>query len=100
MPPAALVEVVGTPPGSACVWFDGHWIWKGDRYVWKRGGWVESRPGLKYAPWKALIVSDGRLLFAAGAWYDAKGNRVADPEIVEPARTPPNEVTSEFASPR
>lgn len=99
-PPAALVEVAGTPPTDRCVWFGGHWAWRGDKYVWKRGGWVQDHSSLYYAPWKVLVLEDGRLMFAEGTWYNDAGRRVAPPRIVKPARTPPNEVTSEFESPR
>src|SRR5690606_31024017 len=30
-PPAALAEVAGAPPIDACVWFGGHWVWRGDK---------------------------------------------------------------------
>jgi hypothetical protein len=100
MPPAALVEVTGAAPSDACVWYDGHWVWRGDKYSWKRGGWVTSTADLRYAPWKTVVTSDGCLLFAEGVWYDSAGVQVPHPPIVKPARTPPNEVTSEFESPR
>src|SRR5688572_17857980 len=41
LPPAALVEVAGDPPDHTCVWYDGHWVWRGNKYVWKRGGWAQ-----------------------------------------------------------
>lgn len=100
MPPAALVEVAGAPPTDACVWFSGHWAWRGDKYVWQRGGWVQDDPNLYYAPWKVLVLDDGRVLFAEGTWYDEAGRRVAPPRIIRSARTPSNEVTSEFESSR
>lgn len=100
MPPAALVEVAGEAPNDACVWFDGHWVWHGSKYLWRRGGWVTSHPNRYYAKWKTVILDDGRLLFAGGAWYDAAGQRVEAPRILRPARTPSNEVTSEFGAPR
>jgi hypothetical protein len=99
-PPAALVEVAGEPPDDSCVWIDGHWAWRGGHYVWNRGGWVLPPEGLYYAPWESAFARDGRLLFAQGTWYDATGRKVPPPDIVKPARTPPNEVTSEFQSPR
>jgi len=99
-PPAALAEVAGAPPIDACVWFGGHWVWRGDKYVWKRGGWVQSRPGLFYAPSKTIVLGDGRIMFAAGTWYDEAGHEVPPPAIVKPASTPSNEVTSEFETPR
>lgn len=99
-PPAALVEVAGDPPSPKCVWTDGLWVWRGDNYVWQRGGWAEVSEDIYYAPWKTLVLSDGRLMFAEGTWYDAAGHKVEAPRVVKPARTPPNEVTSEFESPR
>lgn len=100
LPPAALVEVADEPPEDACVWFDGHWVWEGGEYIWKRGGWVRSHPGLYYAPWDTRVLPDGRLMFARGLWYDGEGHAVPAPPIVKSARTPPNEVTSEFEAPR
>jgi len=100
LPPAALVEVAGDPPSDHCVWYDGHWVWRGDRYMWKRGGWAASTGALSYAPWKTLVLEDGRLMFAEGTWYDANGHKVPAPKVVKPAQTPANEVTSEFESPR
>lgn len=100
LPPAALVEVAGDPPSDGCVWYDGHWVWRGDKYVWKRGGWAAVDAELAYAPWKTLVLDDGRLMFAEGTWYDETGRKVPEPNVVKPAETPPNEATSEFESPR
>lgn len=100
LPPAALVEVAGDPPSDHAVWYDGHWVWRSDRYLWKRGGWATNTDALSYAPWKTLVLEDGRLMFAEGTWYDANGHKVPAPKVVKPAQTPPNEVTSEFESAR
>ena len=100
LPPAALVEVAGEPPSDACVWYDGHWVWRGDKYVWKRGGWTKVPEEVAYAPWKTLVLDDGRIMFAAGTWYDDSGREVPAPKVVKAAETPPNEATSEFDSPR
>lgn len=100
LPPAALVEVTGAPPSDRCVWYDGHWVWRGDKYVWKRGGWALVDSDLAYAPWKTRVLDDGRLMFAEGTWYDAAGKQVPAPKVLKPAQTPPNEATSEFESPR
>jgi len=100
LPPAALVEVAGPPPSDHCVWYDGHWVWRGDGYVWKRGGWTAVAGNLTYAPWKTLVLEDGRLMFAEGTWYDEAGHKVPAPKVVKAAETPPNEATSEFESPR
>lgn len=100
LPPAALVEVAGEPPSDRCVWYDGHWVWRGDKYVWKRGGWAAIEGDVAYAPWKTLVLTDGRIMFAEGTWYDAQGHKVPAPEVLRAAETPPNEATSEFESPR
>ncbi|HEY6725744.1 MAG TPA: hypothetical protein VI197_17035 [Polyangiaceae bacterium] len=100
LPPAALVEVAGDPPSDSCVWYDGHWVWRGDKYVWKRGGWTAVAANVAYAPWKTLVLEDGRLMFAEGTWYDESGRKVPAPRVVKAAETPPNETTSEFESPR
>lgn len=100
LPPAALVEVAGEPPSDACVWYDGHWVWRGDKYVWKRGGWAKVSENIAYAPWKTLVLDDGRIMFAEGTWYDDSGREVPAPKVVKAAETPPNEATSEFDSPR
>ena len=100
MPPAALVEVAGAPPNDACVWYDGHWAWRNNKYVWKRGGWVTSHEDLYYARGHTVVAPDGQLMFTEGTWYNGAGHRVPEPPIVRPARTPPNHVTSEFESPR
>jgi hypothetical protein len=34
-------------------------------------------------------------MMASGRWYDAKHERLRPPKPVEPAATPPNEITAE-----
>ncbi len=95
-PPAALAETVPErPEGSGAVWVDGEWVFHGKAFVWRRGGWVVPPPGSKFAPWHSWYRSDGRLMHASGTWYDARHERLRRPEVVAPAVTPPNEVTTE-----
>jgi hypothetical protein len=100
-PPAGLAETVPPPPESGnLVWIDGEWAFHGRSYVWQRGGWVEPPPGARFAPWRALYRRNGRLLLAPGTWYDHSGNALPRPEVVVPAATPPNEITTETQSGR
>lgn len=100
-PPAALAETVSKrPERSGVVWVDGEWVYHGHAYVWRRGGWVAPPPASRFAAWRTWYRRDGRLMMATGNWYDAKHQRVRRPEPVEPATTPPNEVTSEFQTSR
>lgn len=101
-PPAALVEVVPERPedGDDLVWVDGHWVWRGRYYVWQRGGWIQPPENAAYASWQAMLSSDGRLLFAPGAWYDETQRELAPPAPVRVARTPPNQLTPETEAAR
>lgn len=93
-PPAALAETVPERPDGA-VWVDGEWVFHGQSFVWRRGGWVVPPPASRFAPWRSWYRRDGRLMLASGAWYDEKRERIRRPEPRAPAVTPPNEVTSE-----
>lgn len=95
-PPAALAETVpARPERDGVVWLDGEWVFHGDAYAWRRGGWVVPPPGGRFAPWQTWYRRDGRLMMASGAWYTPKQERLRRPKPVVPATTPPNEVTSE-----
>jgi hypothetical protein len=100
-PPAALAETVPpSPNGDGLVWVDGEWVFRGRSYVWQRGGWVMPSPGARFAPWLFVFTKDGRLLFAPGTWYDARGIKLERPEPAVAASTPPNEFTPERATAR
>jgi hypothetical protein len=95
-PPAALAETVPLPPdGTDVVWVDGEWVFHGKSFVWRRGGWVQQPAGGRYARWRVFYRRDGRLMMAQGGWYDAKHEPLSSPSVLEPAATPPNEVTPE-----
>jgi hypothetical protein len=94
-PPAAFVELVPEAPDGDAVWIDGSWTWLGVRYVWRRGGWVKPPPGSRYAQWKIAYRTDGTIWFAPAGWFDERGRKMLDPDVVVPAGTPANELTSE-----
>jgi hypothetical protein len=94
-PPAAFVELVSEPPDGDAVWVDGSWTFRAKRYIWQRGGWVKPEAGARYATWSLAFRDDGTIWFAPATWLDDQGRAIAAPEIVVPAETPPNELTSE-----
>jgi hypothetical protein len=90
-PPAALAETVPPrPPGANVVWLDGDWRFRGKSYSWRHGGWVVPALGARYAPSREVYLADGRLIFATGTWYDARGRALPPPERLVRATTPPN----------
>lgn len=100
-PPAALAETVPKRPNRAgVVWLDGEWLYHGESFVWRRGGWVVPPPASRFAPWHSWYRRDGRLMLARGTWYDSKHERLRWIEPVAPAETPANEITSEFQTGR
>ena len=94
-PPAGFAEVVPPQPNGDAVWIDGHWAWRGRKYVWERGGWVVPPAGARYAHWRVRYAQDGTLLFAEEVWYDTKLKPMASPATALPAYSPPNELTPE-----
>jgi hypothetical protein len=95
-PPAALAETVPPRPNrDGVVWLDGEWVYHGDAYAWRRGGWVVPPPAGRFAAWRAWYRRDGRLMMARGTWYGPKQERLRRPEPIVPAFTPANEITSE-----
>ncbi len=82
------------------VWVDGEWQYHGRSFVWRRGGWVVAPPASQFAPWRSWYRRDGRLMLAAGSWYDARHQRLRWQEPITPAYTPANQVTSEFQTGR
>jgi hypothetical protein len=99
-PPAALAETVPPRPEGPVVWVDGEWLFHGQGYAWRRGGWVAAPPKSSFAPWHSWYRRDGRLMLARGRWYDDEQQRVRPPKPVAPAETPPNQLTSEFQTGR
>jgi hypothetical protein len=86
-PPPPRVEFVPPKPKSSATWVDGAWTREGTRWRWKRGGWFDVPPGVFYSQWETKRPDGTRLLFAAPAWRDAKGNVVPDPPLLERAKT-------------
>lgn len=100
-PPAALAETVPPRPDTpGVVWIDGEWVYRGNTYVWRRGGWVAPPARSRFAPWRAWYRRDGRLMLAPGTWYDDKRAQVRRPQPLVAASTPPNQLTPEAQSGR
>jgi len=99
-PPPARVEVIPTPPADrGAVWVDGEWAWQGKHWDWQAGGWVVPPAGAYFAPWLVYRLDDGRLLFAAGAWHLANGERIPNPVMLDVARNGLQEDTTAPAAP-
>ncbi len=94
-PPAAFSEVVPPRPRPDALWIDGHWAWRGRRYLWRRGGWVVPAAGSRMAQWRIRYSPDGTLQFAEETWYDAKLRPIARPKTLLQAFSPPNALTPE-----
>jgi hypothetical protein len=96
-PPAALPEIVPSPPSERAAWLDGHWTWRGDTWVWQRGGYVEQRPGVVRVPWRLEYTENGTLLFYSENWVRTDGRTVIPPRIVKPPGYPPTPRVAEDA---
>ncbi|MBX3215973.1 MAG: YXWGXW repeat-containing protein [Labilithrix sp.] len=80
-PPPARVEAVPLRPNKGgAVWIDGEWTWQTRRWAWKPGRWVEPPANARFAPWTSVRDRVGTLYVAAGAWRDASGALVSEPE--------------------
>jgi hypothetical protein len=82
------------------VWLDGEWLYQGQAYVWRRGGWTDAPSGAYFAAPSSRYLPDGRLQLASGSWYDAQRHALPFVDPRTPAMTPPNELTSEFSAGR
>jgi hypothetical protein len=95
-PPPALAEAVPERPKNCdCVWIEGSWKFRTKSYAWQRGGWFIRPPNALYARPKTQFAPDGRIMYAAGRWYDARGAGLEHVRPVVPALRPKNEYTSE-----
>jgi hypothetical protein len=100
-PPAALAETVTRrPKQSGAVWVEGSWDFRGKTYSWQRGGWTVPPANARFARSDVAYPLDGRVLFAPGTWYDAKGNILDQLQPIVPAATPRNDYTSETETAR
>jgi hypothetical protein len=81
-PPPARVEYVPERPEGPVVWVDGEWTWQGRRWAWKPGRWVVPPERAAFAPWTAVRNPAGTLFAAEGAWRDARGLELPEPEPV------------------
>jgi hypothetical protein len=114
-PPPARVEFIPKKPRSGAVWIDGEWSWTGRRWAWTYGRWLVPPPDATFAQWRTARMSDGALLFAAGTWYDARGQEITEPvplaigaarqeDVVTPPghteKTAPNQFPSKTQEPK
>jgi hypothetical protein len=87
------VETVPPAPNAKAVWIDGEWRWTGSRYAWEFGRWVIPPEGARYSKWETKFRADGALLFAEGAFRDARGNELPEPPALAVGRARSEGVT-------
>lgn len=61
-------------PRAGKVWVQGHWEWRGNRYIWRDGHWVGMRPGQHYVQ-PSWVERNGRWHYQGGRW-DRDGDGV------------------------
>jgi hypothetical protein len=92
-PPPARVETVPPRPSRGAVWLDGEWAWQGRKWAWRRGRWVMPPQGASYSPWTVTHDEAGGVWYAAGAWRNARGEEVVEPDALATATASRTEVT-------
>ncbi len=92
-PPPARVETVPLKPARSAVWIDGEWAWQGRRWAWRRGRWILPPAGASYSPWTMTRDLNGGVWFAPGAWRNARGEDVTEPDALAVAVPSQSEVT-------
>ena len=92
-PPPARVETVPAQPSRGAVWLDGEWAWQGRKWAWRRGRWVLPPAGASYSPWTMTRDQLGAVWFAPGAWRNARGEEVTEPDALAVATAARNDVT-------
>jgi hypothetical protein len=81
-PPPARSETVPPAPNKDAVWVDGGWRWRGKHWSWWLGRWVVPPAGAHYARETVVRSKSGALLAAPGAWYDAEGAPMEEPQVL------------------
>jgi hypothetical protein len=79
-PPPAHVEFVPVQPANLARWVNGEWLWTGQRWAWKQGAWMVPPEGAGFAKATLFRRTDGKLLFAPGAWRNARGEEIGGAE--------------------
>jgi hypothetical protein len=85
-PPVVPVEIQPRQPVKTAIWVEGHWLWAGDRWRWKDGGWLVPPEGASLSSWVYSYGEDGRVRFWPATWVDAKGKPIAEPRMLTGAR--------------
>jgi hypothetical protein len=67
-PPPPVQAAPSTPaPNPDDSYVQGHWVWRGDRYVWLPGYWVTYRPGWVWVP-AAYTWTPAGYVYVEGYW--------------------------------
>ena len=75
LPPPPPPRVIARPSQrNGKVWVEGHWEWRGSRYVWNNGYWVKARRGYAYAQ-PRWYQEGGQWRYTRGEWRAAKHGR-------------------------
>lgn len=45
-PPPVRYERRPSRPNNGAIWINGHWQWRGNRYIWVSGSWSRPNPGM------------------------------------------------------
>jgi hypothetical protein len=85
-PPVVPIEVQPAQPVSDAVWVEGQWLWAGDHWDWKQGGWVVPPHGATLSVWAYSYQADGRVRFWPPTWLDAEGRPIPEPKMLASAQ--------------
>jgi hypothetical protein len=85
-PPVVPLEVQPARPSKEAAWLEGQWLWANERWQWQRGGWVVPTKGATVSVWVYTYQADGRVRFWPPAWFDAAGQRMAEPRVLARAK--------------
>lgn len=85
-PPVVPVEIQPPQPSKDATWMEGQWLWLGDRWQWKHGGWVAAPEGATLSVWAYSYQADGQVRFWPPTWVDAEGRPIAEPKMLVSAQ--------------
>lgn len=85
-PPVVPVEIQPHQPVKDAVWVEGQWLWAGERWQWKHGGWVVPPEGATLSVWAYSYQQDGRVRFWPATWLNAEGQPIPEPKMLSSAQ--------------